>query len=98
MPSNVCLRSGLSERRGGGSLAVAGTDARGGIEAGSGARAAGGAGTDDDITFGSGAGEGMASAPHSESMSSVGGAIDGSGGRLLGSRFSVIALGSPFIA
>jgi hypothetical protein len=51
-------------------------------------------------TCGSLAGAGISSAPHSESMSSVGGAIEGMGGlpltRSLSDRFSVIALTCAF--
>ncbi len=80
-------------------------DGRGaGVDAGRGAgvetRAAG-AGVEGDAAaavtcVGNGAAAGIASAPHSESMSSVGGAIDGIGGRpltrSLSDRLSVIAL------
>ncbi len=51
-------------------------------------------------SLGSGAGAGSSSAPHSESISSVGGAMDGIGGlaltRSLSDRLSVIALTSAF--
>ena len=59
-----------------------------------------GAGVDGTASLGNGAAAGISSAPHSESMSSVGGAMDGIGGRpltrSLSDRLSVIALTSPF--
>ena len=93
---------GANDGRGAG-VAVAGLDdGRGaGVEArGAGAELearGAGAGVDGDAaTWGSGAGPGIASPPHSASMSSVGGAIDGIGGRpltrSLSDRLSVIAL------
>jgi hypothetical protein len=84
--------AGLADGRGGGVEALgAGTEARG-------------AGVDDDVavaaSLGSGAGAGISSAPHSASMSSVGGAMDGTTGlvltRSLSDRLSVIALHSAF--
>lgn len=61
-----------------------------------------GAGVDGALTamFGTGAGAGISSPPHSASISSVGGALDGTIGRMLArslsDRFSVIALCRPF--
>jgi hypothetical protein len=59
-----------------------------------------GAGVDGTASLGNGAAAGISSAPHSESISSVGGAMDGIGGlpltRSLSDRLSVIALTSPF--
>lgn len=87
-------------RRGAGSgvdrLATGGADARG-AAGGSG----GGAPAAVALDSGRRAGAGMSSsAPHSESMSSVGGAMEGRGGlaltRSLSDRLSVIALPSPF--
>jgi len=73
--------AGLDEGRGAG----AGADARGGED---GVAAA--------LSCGTRAGAGISSAPHSESISSVGGAMDGIGGRpltrSLSDRLSVIAL------
>ena len=88
----------------------AGVEARGagsGVEergAGAGVEARG-AGVDVDVgvdalTCGTRAGGGISSAPHSASISSVGGAMDGIGGlaltRSLSDRLSVIALQSAF--
>jgi hypothetical protein len=85
--------------------AASGADDGRGI--GVGRRAAGladgrGAGVDGEAaaSLGGGAGAGISSAPHSESISSVGGAMDGIGGlaltRSLSDRLSVIALTSAF--
>jgi len=101
-------------REGSGCEATAGTGADDGRGAGVEARGAGleegrgvgvearGAGVDGDATasLGTAAGAGISSAPHSESISSVGGAMDGIGGlaltRSLSDRLSVIALPSAF--
>ena len=76
--------AGLAEGRGAG----AGVEARGGDEGAAWGAAA--------LVCGTRAGAGMSSAPHSESISSVGGAMDGIGGlpltRSLSDRLSVIAL------
>jgi hypothetical protein len=90
--------AGVDEARGAGvdvdeargAAAAAGTDARGS-----------GAGVDvEGLNCGTFAGAGISSAPHSESISSVGGAMDGRGGlaltRSLSDRLSFIALSSAF--
>lgn len=84
-------RGGAEERAGGNGVAELAA------EAGRGAR---GAGVAVALSCGTPAGAGISSAPHSESMSSVGGAIDGRGGRpltrSLSDLLSLIALQSPF--
>ena len=101
IPSRVLERSGLAadlaaagageEGRTAGGSGAAGYD--GGAAAGGfdrvGASVAEGAGAP---ARGTRAGAGISSAPHSESMSSVGGAMEGRGGRELSDRLSVIAL------
>ncbi|HEX2877526.1 MAG TPA: hypothetical protein VHP33_40035 [Polyangiaceae bacterium] len=84
--------AGVDEARG--AAAAAGTEARGtGVGAGAGAGV-------DGLSFGTFAAAGISSAPHSESISSVGGAMDGRGGlaltRSLSDRLSFIALSSAF--
>jgi hypothetical protein len=80
----------------------AGVEARGaGVEArGAGVEALGVAVAVETLIGAAGGGTGNSSAPHSESISSVGGAMDGMGGlaltRSLSDRLSVIALQSAF--
>jgi hypothetical protein len=90
--------AGVTEVRGGAEgRAAGGEDGRG---AGVDGRGAGVAVAGAAATCGKRAGAGISSAPHSESMSSVGGAMEGIGGlpltRSLSDRLSVIALTSPF--
>jgi hypothetical protein len=95
---------GADDGRGAAAFAVGIDDGRGaGVEArvaGAGSGAGSGGDGDAAATVGRGAGPGIGSAPHSASMSSVGGAIDGNGGlpltRSLSDRLSVIALSSTF--
>lgn len=101
--------AGVDEARG--TAAAAGTEARGaGVDDALGVDAAAAAGTEargsgagagvDGLNCGTFAATGMSSAPHSESISSVGGAMDGRGGlaltRSLSDRLSFIALSSAF--
>jgi hypothetical protein len=95
-------RGGAEERTGGNGVAElvaeAAPDARG---AGAGVEARGaGNGVAVVLSCGTPPGAGISSAPHSESMSSVGGAIDGRGGlpvtRPLSDLLSVIALPVAF--
>jgi hypothetical protein len=102
----VGMRAGLADGRGAGVDALG---AGGGADAGAGDEVLGadaGAGVEGDaavavaVSLGNGAGLGSSSAPHSASISSVGGAMDGTGvlalTRSLSDRLSVIALHSAF--
>jgi hypothetical protein len=99
IPSKVCLRSGLSLRAGDGDDEVAGrggnVDVVAAVAAGRGGTLGAGCGGALTASCGTLGAAGISSSPHSESISSVGGAIEGRGGlaltRSLKDRLSFIA-------